>query len=207
VKHATPASLDVSRETYERLALYVAAIERWSRAINLFSRADLANIWERHIADALQLRVHIPSSVDRAIDLGSGGGIPGIVLAIATDIPFALVESDVRKCAFLREAARETAAPVVVHTARIEHLTLKPAPLVTARALAPLPRLLGLVEPFLAEGGLFLAPKGETARMELTQAQKEWHMRVEACPSSTNPAASILKISEVRRAGNPPDQS
>ncbi len=204
VKQPTAQDLDVSRETLNRLTIYVSAVERWSRAINLFSRADLAHIWPRHIADALQLRTLIPPGIDRAIDLGSGGGIPGVVLAIVTNIPFHLVESDTRKCAFLREAARETGAPITVHNCRIEAAEILPAPLITARALAPLPLLLSLAERFLTPDSIFLAPKGETAHAELTEAQKGWHMRVACIPSSTNPAASILKISEVRRAGSEP---
>ena len=204
VKHPPAKPFNVSRETQKRLAIYVGLIERWNPAINLFSRSDIAQIWPRHIEDALQLVPLIPDEISHAIDLGSGGGIPGVVLAIVTGIPFHLVESDTRKCAFLREAARETAAEITVHNDRIEAVKLGTAPLITARALAPLPRLIELASRFMAPETIFLAPKGKTADVELTDAQKEWHMRVECTQSTTNPAAFILKMSEVRRVGNLP---
>jgi 16S rRNA (guanine527-N7)-methyltransferase len=205
VKQPSPADLNVSRETMERLTIYASLVERWNPAINLFSRNDVQHIWARHITDALQLLPYIPPTPSHAIDLGSGGGIPGLVLAIASNIPFHLIEGDMRKCAFLREAARETNAPATIHNMRIEAAAAPAAPLVTARALAPLPRLLSLAAPFLTAEGVFLAPKGKTALVELTEAQKEWHMRVECFPSATHPAAFILKMSEVRRVGSQPE--
>lgn len=166
----------VSRETSERLDAYEAILRLWNPRINLVSRADLAQLRPRHIDDALALIPLIPRGTERAIDLGSGAGLPGLVLAIATGIPFDLVESDVRKAAFLREAARATAAPATIHATRIEAATLAPAPLVTARALAPLPRLLELSARFLAPGGIALFPKGDRLDEELTRARRAWTM-------------------------------
>jgi len=186
----------------ERLEGYVALLLTWNPTINLISKRDLPEIWQRHIADALQLVRLIPANADRAIDLGSGGGLPGMVLAIATNLPFDLVESDQRKAAFLREAARICSAPVKVHAARVESASLAPAPLVTARALAPLPKLIALAHPFLAPGGMLLAPKGRNAEAELTEAQRQWHMRVHRTESVTDPTASILQITEVTHAGH-----
>jgi 16S rRNA (guanine527-N7)-methyltransferase len=196
---AIAARFDVSRETLERLTLFGDLLLRWNRTINLISRADEANLWPRHIADSLQLNAHVPPGTSVAIDFGSGAGFPGLVLAIGTGTKFHLVEADTRKAAFLREAARETAAPVTVHACRIEAAALAAAPLVTARALAPLSNLLALASPFLAEGGICLFPKGRDAELELTDAARTWNMRVEKIPSQVDRSGVILRISEVAR--------
>ncbi len=153
----------------------------------------------RHIADSLQLVPLMPPALDRAIDLGSGAGFPGLILALATGVPFDLIEADQRKAAFLREAARITGAPVHVHAVRIEAADLPPAPLITARALAPLPKLLGLAAPLLAPGGQCLFLKGADVQTELTHAAAQWHMQVERIPSRTAPDACILRISDLSR--------
>ena len=158
----------------DRLRAYADLLAIWTRRINLISTTDHASIWTRHVQDSLRLLPLIPPGTSRGIDLGSGGGLPGLVLAIASGIPFDLVESDRRKCAFLMEAARLTRAPVQVHTIRIEACTLNPAPLVTARALAPLPGLLALAAPLLAAGGTMLFPKGARAAAELEAARAGW---------------------------------
>jgi 16S rRNA (guanine527-N7)-methyltransferase len=197
VKHQ-PAELDVvSRETRERLGAYVDLLLRWQRTIHLISQHDVAQVWTRHIADSLQLLPLIPPGTDRGIDLGSGAGLPGLVLAIATGIPFDLVEADHRKAAFLREAARLTAAPATVHATRIEGAALPRAPLVTARALAPLDTLLRWAFPLIAPGGTCLFPKGRGVEDELTAAAAQWHMLVFRTPSRTDPSATILRISEI----------
>lgn len=193
----------VSRETTDRLRQFTDLLLRWNRTINLISRKDESSVWERHVLDALQLVPLMPPGVTRAVDLGSGAGFPGLVLAIASEAHFHLIESDQRKSAFLREAARLTGASATVHAARIETVHLPPVALVTARALAPLVDLIGLAQPFLAENGMLLAPKGSNVEAELTAARPQWHMRVERAPSTTNPAATILQITEVRRVGNP----
>ncbi len=207
MKHAPPTALpgivDVSRETLDRLTIYADLVERWNPTVNLVARGDLPVLWQRHIADATQLVPLIPPGTSHAIDLGSGGGLPALVLAIITGIPFDLVESDRRKAAFLREAARETAAPARIHATRIESADLPPAPLVTARALAALPVLLGLAHPFLTKDGVLLFPKGISAEAELTAASPLWQMKVERFPSQTDPAATILRISEVARVQSP----
>lgn len=154
----------------ERLRAYAGLLATWSARINLVSRNDIPHIWRRHVLDSLRLLPLIPPGVTRAIDLGSGAGLPGLVLAIATGIHFELVESDRRKCAFLAEAARLTGAPVAIHTTRIETCGLAPASLVTARALAPLSDLLTLAVPLLAPGGVMLFPKGVRAPEELAAA-------------------------------------
>ena len=151
--------------------------------------------------DSLSLVPHIPAGVTRAIDLGSGAGFPGMVLAIATGIEFTLIESDTRKAAFLMEAARATGAPVKVLNTRIELAKTVPAPLVTARALAPLDKLLGLALPHLAENGVCLFPKGRTAEDELTATKGLWQMTVERILSPLDRQASILKVNDLRHVG------
>jgi len=146
----------------------------------------------------------LPPIFSHAIDIGSGGGLPGVVLAIASGRPFHLVESDQRKSAFLREAARELALPITVYATRIEAAKPPKAPVITARAVAPLATLLGWATPHLALGGICLFPKGRTANDELTAARLEWHMEVVATPSPTDPAARILRISEITRVGSQP---
>ncbi len=206
MKHPDAAALtafNVSRETLDGLHLFVDLLRRWNERINLIAPADIPAIWQRHVADSLQLIPLIPAGTTRAIDLGSGAGFPGLILSIATGIRFHLVESDQRKAAFLREAARLTAAPATVHCARAEQIALPPAPLVTARALAPLPRLLDLVAPFLASDGVALLPKGARAQAELTEAAAGWQMQVDQVPSRTGPDATILQIRNLRRVGRP----
>ena len=192
--------LDVPRETAERLSVFVALLLRWNRRINLIGACSDADIWRRHVEDSLQLGP-LMGSARSAIDLGSGAGFPGLVLAIATGVPFSLVEADRRKAAFLTEAARRTAAPVSVHANRIEGVQLAPAEVITARALAPLPRLLALAAPLLAADGACLFPKGRTGETELTGAATEWHMKVERFPSRTAATATIFRITEIARAG------
>jgi 16S rRNA (guanine527-N7)-methyltransferase len=184
----------------ERLNVFAGLLLAWNRRINLIGRADEPHLWVRHIEDSLQLIPFMPPNLDRAIDLGSGAGFPGLVIAIATGIPFDLVESDQRKAAFLREAARTTAVPATIHATRIEVATAPPAGLVMARALAPLGQLLGLAHRFMAPGGVALFPKGATTEQELTAARAQWNMRVERFPSRTHPDGAILKLSEVERA-------
>ena len=193
--------VDVSRETTERLGIFADLVLRWTPRINLISAGDRPHLWARHIEDSLQLVALMPPGIDRAVDLGSGGGFPGLVLAIATGVHFDLIESDHRKGAFLREAARATGAAATVHTCRIEDCSAAPAPIVTARALAPLPKLLALADPFLQPGGHALLMKGENAAAELTAAEKQWHMQVRHIASRTNPGAIILDITGLHRVG------
>jgi 16S rRNA (guanine527-N7)-methyltransferase len=189
---------DVSCET--RFDAFIELLLRWNRRINLISRADEPFIRQRHIEDSAQLAPLIPRGVERGIDLGSGAGFPGLILATLTNISFDLIEADQRKAAFLNEAARLLDAPVRIHRTRIEEARLPPAALVTARALAPLPRLLTLTAPLLASGGVCLFPKGASAESELTLAAAQWHMRMDRIPSRTDPSAVILRITELQRA-------
>lgn len=185
--------------TIQRLETFADLLALWNSRINLVSRRDLPHLWHRHIADSLQLIPLMPDSLSSAIDLGSGAGFPGLMLAIATNVPFTLIEADQRKAAFLAEAARLTNAPHRVLNIQIERARLTPARLVTARALASLTALLTFAEPLLTPDGVCLFPKGKNLEPELTQAARQWHMRLERLPSRTDPEASVLRVSEIRR--------
>ena len=189
----------VSRETFERLALFVDLLAKWNTRINLVSRRDIADIWDRHIYDSLQLAAYFTSSVTNVIDLGSGAGFPGLVLAIATGASFTMVEADARKAAFLREALRATNTSAVVLHSRIEDLRLPAAPVITARALAPLPRLMELSFPLLAKDGTLLLLKGASVEAEIAEARRTWTMRIARHISRTG-GGVILQITEVERA-------
>jgi len=184
-----------------RLRLFAGLVEKWSPKINLVSKADLPHIWERHVQDSLRLLLYVPAGTERAIDLGSGAGFPGLVLCIATGIPFDLIESDSRKAAFLMEAVRQTGAPAKIHNTRIEAAAVVPATLITARALAPLDKLLGLAAPLLAPGGICLFPKGRMAADELTAARALWHMDAERISAPEWGDSCILKVSQISHAG------
>jgi 16S rRNA (guanine527-N7)-methyltransferase len=190
----------VSRETEERLALLVAELGRWQAAKNLVSSATLSDVWMRHIADSLQLYGLAPGA-KRWLDLGSGGGFPGLVLGICLiDRPgghIHLVESNARKCAFLRHAARVTGAPVTVHANRIEDVVddfVGKVDVVTARALAPLPQLLDWCKELLRTGSLGLFPKGQHLDSELTDSARYWKIQASTVSSVTDGAARILMV-------------
>ncbi|MDN7354319.1 16S rRNA (guanine(527)-N(7))-methyltransferase RsmG [Acetobacter senegalensis] len=190
--------MHVSRETKERLEAFVALLEKWNPHINLVSSRDMAFVWDRHVRDSLQI-APLVQGASSFIDLGSGGGFPGVITAIATNVPGTLIESDQRKAAFLREAARVTVAPVKVLAERIEQATPEPAPIVTARALAALPKLLEWTAPLLAKGGKAVFLKGQQAEDELTEARRNWHMDVCIHPSVTSHDGVILEVSNLER--------
>jgi 16S rRNA (guanine527-N7)-methyltransferase len=194
------ARLDVSRETLDRLTLYLELLGRWQRAINLVGPATLDDPWRRHILDSAQLLSHLPERPSPLVDLGSGAGFPGMVLALLGVPGVALIEADRRKAEFLRQVARATGAEVAVHAERIEHLSAWPAAVVTARALAPLPRLLPLAAPFLAADGIGLFLKGPSLTRELIDAGRSWHMVPEMFPSVSSSSGIVLKLRGVGRA-------
>jgi 16S rRNA (guanine527-N7)-methyltransferase len=194
-----PSGCDVSRETREKLSLFEDLLRRWNPRINLVAKNDVDQLWERHIVDSLQLLPYLPKDTERAIDLGSGGGFPGLILAIASNTHFCLVESDQRKASFLREAARVCSAKASVHPVRIEAANLEPAAVITARALAPLDKLMGLAHPLATKDAVYLFQKGQSVDEELTNAQLQWHMRVERFPSSTSPTSCLLRIRDAHR--------
>jgi 16S rRNA (guanine527-N7)-methyltransferase len=199
----------VSRETEERLALLVAELERWQAAKNLVSSTTLGDVWTRHIADSVQI-FNLAPQARRWLDLGSGGGFPGLVIGICLAESGAgridLVESNARKCAFLRHAARVTGAPVTVHAARIETVVVDFAgkiDVVTARALAPLPQLLTWCNELLRTGALGLFPKGQHLEQELTEASKYWKIQASTISSVTDEAARILMVRAAEKRADP----
>jgi 16S rRNA (guanine(527)-N(7))-methyltransferase RsmG len=172
----------------------------WTGRINLIGPATEAEAWKRHVLDSWQLLPLLPERGPLA-DLGSGGGLPGLVLAIGRPAETHLVESDRRKAAFLIEASRALNLPHVrVHAGRIEAAALPPVHALTARALAPLPALLPHAWRLLGPGGVAVFPKGRAAAAELTAAAPDWFMRVERFASRTDPEAAILRLSEIRPA-------
>lgn len=182
----------VPRETRERLLTFERLLRRWNAHINLVAPASLDDLWHRHIDDSLQLAPLLPKT-GLAIDIGSGAGFPGLILALATGLPFLLVEADQRKAAFLREAARATATVVEVAACRIEAVR-RTGDVVTARALAPLPRLLALAAPLLRPDGVCLFLKGADAAAELADAQTHWRFIAEQHASITHPDGVILRL-------------
>jgi 16S rRNA (guanine527-N7)-methyltransferase len=195
----------VSRETEERLSKLVAELERWQAAKNLVSSNTLADVWTRHIADSLQL-FSLARDSRRWLDLGSGGGFPGLVIGICLaelgEGQIDLVESNSRKCAFLRHAARVTGARVRVHPSRIEDAIgrfVGEVDVVTARALAPLPQLLGWCEELLRTGTLGLFPKGQHLDAELTDSSRYWKIQATTVSSVTDDAARILLVRSAER--------
>lgn len=197
------ARMAVSRETLARLEHYAALLAKWNRAINLVGPDSLPDLWRRHILDSAQLADYLPPAPAgrprRIADLGSGAGFPGLVLAILGCGELHLVESDQRKAQFLRTVSRETGAGATVHSRRIEDLSPLSADCVTARALAPLGRLLDYALPHLAPGGVALFLKGQGAEDELTDAGRTWTMTVERWPSITDPRGRILRLSGLAR--------
>jgi 16S rRNA (guanine527-N7)-methyltransferase len=189
----------VSRETGARLEAYADLLTRWSARINLVGRDTLADLWRRHVLDSAQLHRFIPSSARSLIDLGSGAGLPGLVLAILGVPGVELVEADSRKAAFLREAARVTAAEVTIRPCRIQAVPPHPVDVATARACAPLDRLLDLAGPFVAPDTLCLFPKGERFNEELTLARKAWTMNVSVEQSLSDRRGVVLRLQQVAR--------
>jgi 16S rRNA (guanine527-N7)-methyltransferase len=190
----------VSRETENRLDRFVELLRQWQATTNLVAPSTLPNLWTRHVADSLQL-LDLAPKAKIWIDLGSGGGFPGIPIACAlAQTPGAvihLVESNGKKAAFLREAARLAGASVTVHVERIEIFGdsfRELAEVVTARAVAPLKLLCDLAFPLIAKGALGLFPKGQDVEVELTEAAKHWKIQVDLVPSRIAPDSRIVIV-------------
>ncbi|MBT8410614.1 MAG: 16S rRNA (guanine(527)-N(7))-methyltransferase RsmG [Octadecabacter sp.] len=194
---------DVSRETLDRLETYADLLCKWQPKINLVSPHTLEDLWARHFMDSAQIMHIAPPNPKRWVDLGSGAGFPGLVCAILSaeiqaDTEFVLIESDARKCAFLREVSRQTGMHVKVVTTRIETAPPQDADVVSARALAPLRRLLPWANRHLAQDGHGLFLKGAQYKAELEDVTGEWQMKVNAVPSTTSADAAILDLSEIK---------
>jgi 16S rRNA (guanine527-N7)-methyltransferase len=196
----------VSRETVGRLEAYEALLKRWQKTINLVAPSTLTDIWHRHLADSAQVWGLRPAQAKHWLDLGSGAGFPGLVLAIMAaeegQTRHTLIESDSRKAAFLREVARTTGVAVDILCSRIESgeipAKVGPVDCVTARALAPLPKLLGLAAPFFASHttGFFL--KGREVATENEDAMRTWNYTAEFHPSVTDPQGRVVVVSALK---------
>jgi 16S rRNA (guanine527-N7)-methyltransferase len=195
------AAFAVPRETVEKLELYAELLRQWQRAVNLVAPSTLDDVWHRHFTDCAQLINHAPNA-EIWVDLGSGAGFPGVVIAIILanheNHVVHLIESNSRKCAFLSEVARKTGAPVKVHEGRIEDIArggrIGPADVVTSRALAPLKLLLQLAGGFWAEGTLGLFLKGQGVRQEIDEALSRWRFEFDCASSRTSGEGMILEV-------------
>lgn len=193
-------AFDVPRETMERLDVYVGLLQKWSLAINLLGPTESDYIWERHISDCGQLLAHVPAHARSWLDLGSGAGLPGLVMAILCDrredaITFDLLDADKRKGAFLREAGRQTMTKINVIAERSEDVAACAYDVISARAFAPLRRLFRYAEPFASKETTLLLHKGRNVDAELEDASEEWSIDAQILPSLTDPEGAILRIS------------
>ncbi len=197
------AAKNVSRETLERLDIFASLLKKWTKSINLVAPSTVSELWGRHIIDSLQVLDVAPVSTTWA-DMGSGGGLPGAVVAIAAaekapGMAVTLIESDQRKAAFLRAVARETRVGFKVLNERIEIAEPQAADILSARALAPLSVLLEYFERHGHSKSTGLFQKGETWRKEVEDARKIWHFDCEATDSETREGSAVLKIEGVAR--------
>ena len=195
----------VSRETEARLDRYLDLLRQWQAKTNLVAPSTLPHLWTRHIADSLQLLAFVPAA-RIWVDLGSGGGFPGVVLACALaeteGAMVHLVERNSKKAAFLREALRITSAPGIVHATGIEDIVDSiegPIDCVTARALAPLHQLIGYAEPLVTRGAKALFLKGQDVESELTEATKYWNIKPNLHSSLTGGQGWIVELDRIER--------
>ncbi|WP_108663858.1 16S rRNA (guanine(527)-N(7))-methyltransferase RsmG [Acuticoccus kandeliae] len=197
-REAVRASVDPA--TFEAIETFVASCQAWGRVTNLVSVADRDRLWHRHVMDSLQLLPLAEGAGPDWIDLGSGGGFPGMVVALARKgTRMTLVESNRKKSAFLLQAAAASGASIRVEPRRIEALPTKVHDVVSARALAALDALLGYALPFFGERTIGLFPKGRDAAREIEEARRRFHFEVRETPSRTEADAAILTVSQLTR--------
>lgn len=193
------AAYDVSRETLDRLDRVITALGEWRMRSNLIGPKEWPQIWTRHVGDSFQLLDHIPETA-RVVDLGSGAGFPGLIIAAARPAGHVtMIESVGKKCAFLRAAIEAAGLSASVHQGRVEQAPEIKADIVTARAFAPLPELLDYAAPWLCNGATGLFPKGERWKEELTLAQQRWIFAYQAIPSRSGGSGVILNVREAAR--------
>lgn len=199
----TPSDLNVSRETFERLEVLAELLEKWNRRINLVSKQSIPHLWERHIKDSVQILACADiQSNSHWVDIGSGGGFPGLVIAaalpeLAEGAKITMIESDIRKCSFLRSALREMGVTGHVICQRIESTEPQNADILSARALSDLTNLLGFADHHLSKDGQALFPKGVNWKKEVLEAEESWSFTHEAIKSKTQEGAVILKIGDI----------
>ncbi|MEQ1782733.1 MAG: 16S rRNA (guanine(527)-N(7))-methyltransferase RsmG [Hyphomonadaceae bacterium] len=196
----------VSRETLERVHVYLEVLDEWRERINLIGPGEGRHLWRRHVLDSLQLIEQIPGEATKIVDLGSGAGFPGLLIACAVaerpGVSVTLVEKSVRKSQFLQAAIAEVGLPAKVINVRIEEAPREKFDLLTARALAPLPKLLGYGYAWLKPSGKALLMKGKDAEAELAEARQAWTFNMSDRASLSSPEGRVLTISSIspRRA-------
>lgn len=202
---------NVSRETLDRLNAYADCLVDWNGRMNLIARSTVGDLWHRHMLDSAQLWSYMPEGAKTMVDLGSGAGFPGLVLAIMgaekKDFHVHLIESTGKKATFLHAAAESAGVSVTVHNARIEAVEPFIADVITARALAPLEKLIGYGQRFAGPHTRHLYLKGQHVGDELTQAHKIWTMTVDRMASTSDPRGSVLSVSEVSNVKSGPSKS
>lgn len=194
---------NVSRETLARLKAYASLLGEWNARHNLVSKSSLDDVWKRHLWDSAQLSPLIPSSAKTLIDLGSGAGFPGLVLAVLRpELSVTLCEATGKKAEFLRAAVDRIGIAVDVRNARMEEADREVFDVVTARACAPLEKLLAYAQLFSGPQTICLFLKGQNVEVELTQARKSWRMKALRHPSLTDPSGTILDVRELHHVGH-----
>ena len=202
------AKADVSRETLARLKAYVGLLEDWNQRHNLVSRNSMADVWRRHVWDSAQLLQHVPAYTTTLADLGSGAGFPGLVLAelLRGRVDVILYESIRKKCEFLEAAAKRMGLSVGIRNERIEAEAHAPVDVVTARALAPVDKLLGYAQQMAGKHTICLFLKGQSLAAELTEAGKSWKMKALQHPSATDPSGVVLEVREFHHVQSHPSR-
>lgn len=195
---------DVSRETSEKLEQFLTLVEKWNPHINLVAKSTIPDIWNRHIVDSAQLYQFAPARAKLWVDIGSGGGFPGVVMAImgqekSPDTKFILIESDQRKATFLRTAVRELELKADIFAERVEDVLPQSADVITARALASLDELFPFLQRHLGNGGCAILPKGKSYNDEVKAALSNWSFELTAHPSMTDAQAQILIVKDIHR--------
>jgi 16S rRNA (guanine527-N7)-methyltransferase len=188
----------VSRETLARLKTYADVLGDWNSRHNLVARSTLPDMWNRHFLDSAQLAHLIPTTARNLADLGSGAGFPGLVVAaMRPDLAVTLFEATTKKCQFLETAAKRMGLTVTIENGRMEEIKPRVFDVVTARALAPLPKLLEYAFRYLGPNGVCLFLKGQNVGLELTEAHKYWNMKTSQVTSQTDPSAAIVTVREL----------
>jgi 16S rRNA (guanine527-N7)-methyltransferase len=189
-------ALNVSRETLDKCAAYLALLEKWQKSVNLVARKTLDIAWQRHILDSGQLVRYLPDGCKMILDVGSGAGFPGLVLSIMQDATVHLVESDHKKTVFLQMVIRELDLTAIVHNERIESLPALAPDVITARAFAPLGKAIGLMASHMAPHTVLLLLKGRNVEEELTEMPDYPIMSAVTYPSLSDPEGVVLQLTQ-----------
>lgn len=200
------AAASVSRETLDRLKRYAELLADWNSRHNLVSRDSMADLWRRHFWDSAQIVDLVPAGARTLVDLGSGAGFPGLVLAILRpELRITMIEATRKKCEFLKTVAADLGLNTEVRNQRIEEMPPEPFDVITARACAPLPQLLSYAQRFWGKGSRALLHKGQNLASELTEVHKSWRIQAEQHSSRSDPSGIIFEIRELQRVARRPN--